>query len=139
MASLLLGSLLGLVARSAGRADGIRVEGELLAHAQGRGDPMYLFDVAEPRRNQHRAIGQPVEKRGFARLPVLAQPFGQLSIARRDAFEYEIAALLASRRSLLSVASPVRMIPGQSSASNPFRGDAEATFGHKGARRRVRI
>ena len=34
-------------ARGAGCADGIRVEGELLAHAEGRGDPVYLFDVAE--------------------------------------------------------------------------------------------
>jgi hypothetical protein len=53
-----------------GRTDGVRIEGELFARAQWRGNPMNLLDVAESRRYQHRAIRQPVQESGLPGLPI---------------------------------------------------------------------
>ncbi len=54
---------------------------------------MDLLRVAKPRRNEHSAIGKPVEEGRGTRLPVALQTCGKLRIALRDALENEVVAL----------------------------------------------
>src|SRR6185503_15338711 len=83
--------------RGAGARDGVVKERELLAVAHRGCDSMHLFRIAETGRHEHAAVGQPVEKGRSPRLLVALEPRRQRGVTRRDAFEYQTAALLVRR------------------------------------------
>ena len=58
---------------------------------------MYLLGIPEPCCNEHAAVRQPIEEDGAARVEIPLEPLREHCIARRYAFEDQVAALLANR------------------------------------------
>ena len=59
---------------------------------------MHLIDFAKAGRDQHAAIGKPIEKACLACMQIPLNALGELRIGRGNALQNEIAALLVHRR-----------------------------------------
>ena len=79
--------------RRARDGDRFREERQLLAHPKRRRQAMDLVDLAKARRDQHAAIGKPVNKACLPSVQVALDTLGERRVGGRDALQNEVAAL----------------------------------------------